>query len=430
MGTFYDRRMVENQAMSLMPVTVDPDDNRWRSGTSDLVKEDLTAASREKVIKIARYLWLSNPIAHRLVEMLVAFTVGGGIQFVAKDPDAQIVLTKFWSDPVNAWPMRLPPRVRELILYGEQFYHATVNQQNGRVRLTYLNPLDVKSVNVSPSNIEVVKSITVTGSAMAVGADKEYPAVAYNDMTGRMEGEMFAFALNKSSDATRGVSDLITLVDWLGMYDELLFNYLERTQHMNSWLWDVKLEGMSEQQIKAWLKTEQGKLPKPGSLRAHNEKVTWSTASPSLGVAETAEAAKTFLLHILGGFGLPSFFSGGGDKNRAVATEEVEPTHKMFIERQDFVRNMLLTIFRFVLDCAVVAGELKDNVDKTVSIFMPRISLRDSARQSASVERVGKFLAMAQEKEMLTPEECRQVALAIINQLGVIDLKEAISGSQ
>lgn len=77
MGSFYER-IAESTTMILSPGGgVDPDDAKWRSATSNAIKEDLTSASRAKTIKIARYLWLTNPIAHRLVEMLVAFTVGG-----------------------------------------------------------------------------------------------------------------------------------------------------------------------------------------------------------------------------------------------------------------------------------------------------------------------------------------------------------------
>jgi len=399
---------------------IDSDEEKWRGLTGGRAKEELNPTMRDRMIKMSRYLWITNPLAHRIIEYMVAFTVGGGISFQAADPEVQKVLLRFWNDPVNNWNAKLLDRVRNLCLFGEQFYPVMVNPNNGSVRISYINPLDVNQTAVDPVNVEIVRTVQIAQIATVSNAPQTLNVINYNPLSGYYEGEIFAFAINKSPDATRGCSDLLPLIDWLGLYDEFLFNALERSAQMNSWLWDVTLEDASDQQITAWLKGTQAKIPKPGSIRAHNQKVKWEPISPKMGTSETSKESDLFKLHIVSGTGMPDYFFGDtSDVNRGGATETVEPTYKSFQIRQAFIRSMVSEIFKFVIDCSRKAGMLEDSEDFSFEIYMPRISLRDTQRAGGAMFRISQALEMAQKHKWITPDQAHQVFMSLIDQLGI-----------
>jgi hypothetical protein len=104
--------------------------------------------------KMAVYLWESNPLANRLIELPVAYLLAEGVRLTCKDEDSQGLLDRFWKDPINSMNLKLPKKVRELSLYGEQCYPTFVNEIDGFVRLGYLDPAQIETIVMDPDNPE------------------------------------------------------------------------------------------------------------------------------------------------------------------------------------------------------------------------------------------------------------------------------------
>lgn len=408
---------------------IDADDWKYRrlTGKSD---KDLPQFQRDKLLRIAYWLYLTNPIARRILELSKEYVVGEGINFSAAEEPVQEVLEAHWNDPVNNWDLKQHCKILELGLYGEQIYPVFVNRVNGHVRLGYIDPLLVKGVKTDPDNIEIPLEIILKSSPgepervlPIIRRDEEPNSETFGRLVGgESKGSdaagTFFFAINKVSNATRGVSDLACLADWLDIYDQTLFSAAERAQLASSFVWDVKLEGFNQEQIQGWLKSNP--TPKPGSLRAHNEKVTWNAVSPDLKAEDMSRHVRTVRNQVLAGAGFPEhWFAEGGDVNRATALEMGDPTLKKLTARQRYFKHMIEHIFRFVIDQAVIAGKLSDSLDLSFEVNTPDMSVRDMAKVAAVLNQATAALVVARDNQWVTDGTARQIFATMAGQLGV-----------
>ena len=417
--------LVESTPVVGFPMLADAEDINWRPVTRYPARFDLPPVTHQRMCQIAQFLYISNPMAHRIIELIASFAVGTGIEFKAKEEAVQHILEKFWFDPVNAWDKKLLSRVRELSLYGEQIYPITINPVDGSIVMGYINPIDVIKVELDPSNTEICRKVCLSMQLSKSTVQPELDVVNYDNNPyspsfGKLMGQVFFFAINKAIDATRGTSDLLPLADGISMFDQFLFNALERSAHMNAWLWDVELQGKSEPEIVKWLNEMQLKPPKPGSVRAHNEFVKWSAIQPNLSAQDLTEAARMFKLYILGGIGFPEhYFADGSKVNRGSAAEMSEPTFRTIQARQTIIKNMILHIFSFVVDQAEIAGVLPPKIDRSITILMPELSLRDLQRSGGAIYRISQALELAENHGWIDKERASKMFDQVSRQVGL-----------
>ncbi|MEQ1776665.1 MAG: hypothetical protein ABL891_23005, partial [Burkholderiales bacterium] len=197
--------------------TVDADEDQWRKLTSD-AQRDLTPMTQARMQKMAHFLWESNLLANRLIELPMAYLLAEGVTLTVDDEGNQKVLDRFWRDPINNMNIKLPKKVRELAIFGEQCYPAFVDKVGGTVRLGYLDPAMIERVAVDPDNaeqpigIETVKDqhgrsrryrVIVNGPESVFTRRTQALRQAYAD------GECFYFRVNDLSSGRRGRSDLL-----------------------------------------------------------------------------------------------------------------------------------------------------------------------------------------------------------------------------
>jgi len=374
---------------------VDADEEGWRRLTGN-TDRDLSPLTQERVFKIVYYLFETDPLARRIVTMTKDYVVAEGVNFEAKDDRVQDLLTRFWNDPVNNFPLNFGQQVLELGLWGEQCYPAFVNPINGFVRLGYLDPSRIARVHLDPENAKVVQEVELHG----VGAERGRRLAAINmnlDALGQdygyRVGECFYFRVNSVTTASRGRSDLLALADYLDLYNQFLFNRGERAAFGNAWIWDVTLEGMQAPEIKKWL--QEHPPPKPGSVRAHNERVKWEAVAPDLKAHDAQYDARMLKNYVLGGAGFPEhFFAEGGGTTRATAAEMGEPVVKHLASRQAYVKAMLGEQFEFAIDQAQAHGALPAGINREYDLFFPEISTKD-------LQKIGTVLLQAAQALMI-----------------------------
>ena len=235
---------------------------------------------------------------------------------------------------------------------------------------------------------------------------------------GKLIGDCFFFTINKPVSATRGRSDLLSLADWLDGHDQFLFARLERAFLLNSFIWDVVCEGMDQKELDEFVKNIP--VPKPGSIRAHNEKVKWSAISPKLESQDASSEARMFKNQILGGAGYPEhWFAEGSKTTRATAQEMGLPTLKKLKKRQRIVKNHYVHIINFVIDQAIIAGRLKEGVNRKFKIIPSPIIGKDNKQLAQVLKDFVEGLGMAEGKNWITAQEARDSFRAIIKQIGV-----------
>jgi len=409
-------------------VTVDADEEQWRKLTGD-ADRDLSPMTQVRMQKIGHWLWESNLLANRIVELPVAYLLAEGVTLKVQDDENQKVLDRFWRDPINDMDLKLPKKVRELGIFGEQCYPAFVNDGDGHVRIGYLDPSLIETVVTDPDNREQpIGVVTVKdrkGNARRYRTIINGPEEVFSRRTREIrasfpDGEAFYFRVNDLSSGTRGRSDLLAQADWLDAYDQFLFGELERSGALRAFCWDLTLKNATEDQVKA--RAKKVAAPKPGSMYVHNDSETLEAVAPDLQAADTSQGARLFRNHVLGGATLPEhWFGGGGDVNRATGESMSEPTFKVLSMRQRFVKHMLESIGRYVLLKASGSDREIDWADPkwAVEAVFPELTVSDTTKYAAALQQVVVAVALAIERGLMTEATALKIINAVAGRLGV-----------
>lgn len=419
----------------------------WRrlsgDGISTQNERDLTPMAQDRMQKLAEHLWQSNLLANRLVELPLAYLLAEGVTLQCADEDHQKLLNAFWSDPINNWPLKLTPRVRALGLLGEQCYIAHVNEGNGFVRLGYLDPRQIATVVTDPDNSEqpigVVTKRDNRGKAhkyrvIVLGEDAELfsantTRIRAEDFT---DGECLLYQLNKFPNGSRGRSDLLGQIDWLDAYDDFLFNELDRIGYLRSFVWDVTMTGADQAAVDKYQK--EFVPPGPNSTFVHNDTVKLEAKTPDLQAADTSASARLLRNHVLGGSTTPEhWFGGGGDVNRAAASEMGEPTFKIYSGRQNFLKLMLEEVGRFVLWKSARGGERPDWAEDKwqVTAVFPELVNRDITKFAAAMVQVVQAVIQMIDAGLLTQETGLKLMADVAQRFGQdFDAKTELAAAQ
>lgn len=447
-------------------------------------RRDLSPLSQERARQIAFWLYDSNPMAKRVLEIVRDFIVGEGLQPTAsgeepsdRDP-IQAVIDRFWTDPVNRLDLKVYDKALELHLWGEACYTVGVNPVDGHVRLGYIDPSDIAGVLCNPDNADDVQQIVVQAAGQGtdlIAESRRYKVIHVDetpgsewygrmrgvetdglgnvtegyragvvaqaaDESGRLvetyrdgdeekpfAGACFFFAINKVTNARRGRSDLLALADWLDGYDQLLFNEIDRSLLMKSFIWDVLVNGADEAKIRK-LQAEL-KTPPPGSLRIHNEQITWTAVSPDIREMDAKGIADLLLGVIATGIGLPkTWLNQTENTNRATAQEMGDPAYKRLGAAQKYFLFLLEQLVTFALDQAEIAGVLPKRPEVAgsrrpepwaFSVNAPELRSKDLQAMGQTIQAVTQAIEIALTGEIIDLEVAQEVVASLMGQLGV-----------
>jgi hypothetical protein len=421
--------VVERRIQEALPAASSTGENDGFRRLTDS-QRDLAPLTHDRQREIAVYLWTYNPLARRIINAMVEWVIGEGIQIHADDERTRDYLNRHWNDRQNRWDLRLEDKVRELYLMGEQFWPAFTNPHDGQMRLGLLDPGRVSRVILDPDN--ALLAIGVVTKGRGPGDERRFRTVllpqeeemlgpaALAEREGMQQGELFAFAVNKLSNQSRGISELFALADWLDGYEQLLFAQLNQERARSNFVWDVELTGATETDIKKKLETI--KPPKPFSTRVHNEKEKWKLVGPETGTAaNNSEAARLYRNHVLGGAAIPEHWvGGGGDVNRATAAEMGAPTEKSFTAKQRVIRYVLSDVLAMQIERGIAARALPDNDEtRKFSLVMPDLNTRDISRVSTGLQQVTAGMVLARQQGWLSDDVAARVLTSMLTHLGV-----------
>lgn len=411
--------------------TIDAGEEGWRRLTGD-GKRDLAPMTHARMQRLAHYLWESNLLANRLIELPVAYLLSQGVKLAIEDEDAQAALDRHWKDGLNAWPTKLPKRVRELALFGEQCYPVFRDAASGFVRVGYLDPAEIETVVVDPDNREQPIGIVTRrdrhGRARRYRVIVNVPETAFGAAAQRIRagfdsGDAFFFRVNDLSSATRGRSDLLAQMDWLDAYDVFLFGEVDRAAALRAYFFDVTLTGATPEEVKE--RARSIAPPRPGSVRVHNEAETWKAEAPELNAFDAGEAARLIRNHMLGGATLPEHWFGGGDSvNKSMGASMTEPTEKMLDMRQQVVGHMLATIGEYVVRSRWQAldaelSEPQAAILDTLRVEWPELTAKDTSKYAAALQQVTAASAQLMADGVLSRETALRIVASMTTRLGV-----------
>jgi len=389
----------------------------WRKLTGAPTRE-LPMMDQSRAIEVAYWLWKTNPLGRWIIEVITAFVTAKGTPFTCKNEKVQKLLEDFWFDPVNRMDLHWENFVRELGIYGEQLWPVFVSENMGRVRLGYVDPAYISQVYADPENVKIKIGIEVSGNdsnarlrrLKIVLADENEEFLSEQGKALRetfTDGECFFFTVNALTNEMRGTSDLFVVADHLDGYEQFLYDSSEKYSRFNSFFWDVTVTGADEKKLEE--ERTRYTPPKNGGAFIHNENVKSEAVSPDLKASDSKEAARLHRNHILGSVGLPEhWFGGGGDVNRATASEMDAPSRKIIESRQERTKNMLELVFDFVILKANSTGVLYDVPDDELydyEVQTPEVSDKDVAKLSSMLTQVATALSVAEVNGWISNEE-------------------------
>lgn len=434
------KRVLEAAGANGLP---EDDDEGWTRLTASggaAAGRDLTPMSQDRMQRLAEWLWQSNLLANRLVEIPLAYLLAEGVRLECADEAHQKLLDAFWRDPINDWPEKLYPRARSLALYGEQCYTVHRNEFTGFVRLGYLAPQRIGQVVLDPDNAE--QPIGVITKKNARGEYSKYRVLVLGDdadlfsrrtaeiRAGFTDGDVFLFQVNKLADGSRGRSDLIGQMDWIDAYDEFLFGELDRARYLRAFVWDLNVKTGTKDDVEQRAKTF--RPPEPNSVYVHNDGEELTPKAPELQAADSADAARLFRNHVLAGSTVPEhWFGGGGDVNRAAAAEMGDPTFKLFTARQTALKMMLEKVGRYVLMSQPDAAPDWSDPAWTVTARFPELVSKDVTKFSAAMRDVATAALLLVDRGLLTEERALGLVADIAGRFGQeIDVKAEIEAAR
>ncbi len=410
------------RAKMALPITAnyDPNNEGYRRITGDAQRRDLTAITQDRMFEIAYYMMDNSAMMKRLARMDKTFLFSEPISITCADSDVQTVVDRFWDDAENCMQLKFPEKIMWLGILGEQCWPVDVNPENGHVRVKYLDPSLIREVFVLPDNIEQPIRVDVQGlggraahKMSVIRFDNNFSSQKY----GRLVGDCFFFAINHPPNSPRGRSDFLTLFDWIDGLERYGFNFLERSEFMLNFVWDVLLKGMNEDQIREWL--QNNPAPEPGSIRAHNENVEWNAVSPDIKAHDFRGGFDMGKSFVMGAAGRPeSWFGGGGKAYSTEADIFGQVPIKDLDERQLVAKHIATQLVQFQIDQAVIAGRLSDKKDLTFSINMAEISKKDFTKLVNGIPQLTTALTLAESNGWLTTETAAAMFAAISGQMG------------
>lgn len=436
-------RSVQSLSSEAVPIpfpgsNVDPLDHHGAFGHISLnrrvTRRDLPPTTQDRMIALSFLAWRTNPMAKRLIEMEVDFTLGGGLTLTSDDQPTLDVITDFWNNDYNNWPAMIYQRLRDLLIYGEWLQHPLVSE-SGNVLIRDVQPDVIRENLHELGNHSKIDAVVFKKQMFDDGHEEEnvsVPTIRRRvdaetfELDDAFTGEVFFFGINRSTDSLRGVGELFPLIDYIDLYDEVLFGRAEKIISMSHVYFDLTLEGMDRQTMEEYVRSETNIPPLPGSVYAHNPSAKLEQVTPDLNSDDHVEDVRVLKSNIVSGYGWPgTFFDDPGSAGRAVGAEMAEPALKMILSRQKQLRLILEEEMEYVAWVAKTKGRIASIGDFHLSFTRP--SMRDLQRIGPALARLSQFIETMQIKsDVLSQDEARQIAISQINQLGLTDTPLAI----
>lgn len=401
----------------------------------------LSLPARDRQLDMAFQLWLTNGLAKRVIEILNDYVCGDGFDFKVKSDVEGFdenklkwmnkVVDDFWK--VNKIRLFWEKKCTDLSVNGMLIQPTFVNEQNGSVKLGFIDPKNIDHVLFNPLNVEEVTGIKLKASAL--GVDKTFKAVTTlldrDSLTdpayGLMQGECFYWAINNLTNQPEGVSDLLASLDWIDVLDQMIFNVLDNTRLQNIYVQKVILKNKNEEQLKQWEKDHP--FPTKPSRFVGNEDTEMELLSPKIQGSENAEIVRIIKNYALATFGYPEhWFADGGNTNLATATVQDAPVMKKMAKRQNYVSYILEQMATFALHMGYLKKrqfpgisatlDREDVLNAMVEIIKPELMQRDLKSASEALKEISATLAQAVNAKFISDETAGTIFRSIVSVIG------------
>ncbi len=383
-------------------VNLSEEDRYWRSLTAGGTR-DVSFAAHLENLNDSVEAYRSNPLAFRIVELMVSFVLGRGLRLSAT-PEVEPFLREWWDHQQNRMSVRQFELMTELSLAGELFITLHTNPFDG---MTYLRPVPanlIDQIEIDANDRERELRYHQQGELSTIDGVARAGKV---DSSGRwwMADEMRHYSINRIVGAVRGQGDLATILPWLRRYKDWLSDRVLINRYKGAYLWDVTLEGADRRGIIS-RQAELVSPPKPGSILVHNERETWKPIQPQIAAESVESDGYAIRLMVAAGGGVPlHFLSEGESANRATAREMGMPTLRHYERRQ----LVVATIFEDLANEAIRRSGRFGEGTWNVKAQFQNLTTEDNLQLASAARSVASALEMAEARGWIGADEARRL---------------------
>jgi hypothetical protein len=427
-----------------------------RATTKNL--RDFGKVSHEKAIDVAWSLFQSSPLAERIMKLKRDYIVGGVIKPETDDDDLQEILNNFWGD--NELSERIEEFVLQFKLFGEQCYPVFIRESDGRVRLGYIDPIEIDSVIPHPENAmqmcavmlkrrdgeqqpriyRIVRkddlvSFEIEGKEIVypekypdrlvthkqVGVSRYEPwellmlsGAGLSDYT----GSCIYRKSNALSNQPRGWPELLQLADWIDQHDETLFALADREQFNGYFSWFVNLVGADDTKVKERAKALRASPPKRGSVNVSNDAESWDMKVADLKQTGSIATTDALSKYALGGKGVPwHWYGDASDTNRSSAAEQSNPAWKTLEAEQRTIKRVVIHLLTFARDQAAIAGNY--NGEAEADVTMPKMNENSLTETAQAASQMASALIAATDAGWITDDTAARAWAMVMREMDV-----------
>jgi hypothetical protein len=429
---------------SVMVSSVD-EDWQWRSVNHDpTLPNELSDAEGTYQRRRAAVNYFRSAVGGALPDIVVNRVYGAGASYTAKDERVMAVVDRFKADPSNDLDTYLPHYLTELQIYGELFLPIFLTKENADVRLGYLTPDAIESVIFSRFDAKRVIGVVQRRPSTteprylwivphpdpahdnhfpphpALTPQQEentrtgidgYPVMLPTDGNGQVTPEIADLLIQGESEIrvagyafyhrTRclvsgrghGIYERICGSarggkNWLRAHEDWFFGMYRNAVRQAAYVWDITVKGITPEQAKQLQAEVYSKDPPPGSSWVHDENTTIEAKSPQLAESGSVRELNTGGLSIIGiGAHIPAHELGGeSETNRSTAKEAKSLSVNHAKRFQKEAAAMVCLWLAYQVDQKIYAGQLDDDVDRTVACVMAEMDSRDEGEVATSVK--------------------------------------------
>jgi hypothetical protein len=349
----------------------------WDSNFRDRLSYD-----RKKILDQAINAWRSNPIARRVIQLTTEFVIGDGFAFQTSNARAQKFLTVFWNHPLNNLTEQLPEWADEAWRTGDLFILFSVDEGG----MIYVRALPSESIGViQTAENDYRQELLYKQDEMDenpwpsfVGADRDPPARSF----------VLHFPLSRAVGASFGESDLAPILYWIGLYRQWLEDRARLNYFRQMFSFVLQRPFTSQAEKEKYMRDFAAKLPKKsGGVLGLDPNESLTAIFPNLAAFEAGADGLALKRMIAIGAGIPlHYLAEPEESTRTTAEAAGTPTFKHFKNRQNYLKNVLLSVLRTAL---AVRHQVDSHITASaeISITVPDITERDNSILALALQR-------------------------------------------
>lgn len=443
------------------------EDRGWVS-LGDGARFEFSREFHGTIMRLARIMWLKNPLVRRGVNVKADYVYGRGMNVSAHDQDINAVIQAFLDDDRNRVELTTQAaridKERNLTIDGNLYLVFFVHPSTGRVRVRSLPAEEITEVITNPKDsketwyfrrewteriYDPVARAYRNQQHLAYYRDWRYRPADGTFISDVAEGVVYHIKTGGLSDWRFGLSEIYPAIDWARAYKTFLENWSTIVAAYAKFAFQVTTKGGTQARKAAAAKLGAGVTPglgggpgaaagvppAAGSTFISDENIAINPVRTA-GATTEADDGRRLLLMVAAAFGLPETFFGDVSVGTLATAESLDrPTELMIGNRQEFWRDIWHDIVLFVIRAAVAApqGKLRSkgalivneygeeeiefdtDVDVHIDIDFPAIVETDTAAYIGSVVQASPYIP-----------DPREVSRLVLTALGVNDLDELL----